>query len=855
MVTIVQLINRIDPVNTDEHHQTRTKVINGQADDWRAQTSELKEITAKVEMLDVSDAQEIALRRKVQRDILETLAYPAMTERYEDIVEAYPETFEWAFKNSTREQVQWSNLSEWLKKEAGVYWISGKAGSGKSTLMKHIFDDVRTCQYLSAWAKDRAHGNPQPLQTPLCLATFFFWNSGTQEQKSQSGLLRALLYQVLSSHPELLSLVFPELWAKRYTDSIEGFSYSFSQALTLRRLASAFRKLTQQTMVPLKMCFLVDGLDEFYGDHEELAALFKVATTSPTVKICVSSRPWVIFEQIYGAGPSLRLQDLTYHDIKHYVNSKFSRNPAFGRMEANDPDTGALLREEVIGKAEGVFLWVDIVVKSLLLGIRNQDDIIILRQRLVAMPKRLEDLYLHLFSLIEPVYLEWASKAFQIVRAVRELCSDESAGPVKRAEGSTPLPISTFFFAITENVQFHSDALGNIRLIQNISPTAICTLTPESLSPRCAVIRVHLTSRCAGLLEIPQFEQKGPDASIQFLHRTARDFLYNSDIWNQMLGYTKDIAFEPHRSMLRASVLDLAIKTADLSTKSDNIDKTVTSAMLYAYYTNLHQTSNELEISYLDNLDQVMTSWSLAKKIGGRFKDVHWTDRILLVSLKLRTDMEFMRLSTLYGLANYVGEKLAQLDGEDVAQIASTLLHILLSHNPWPEDGDFPLQRPEMVSTLLHHGADPNFFPEHLKPLDHQKKRHAVSGRRPPQITPWTNMLRHISNNTSVGGRGKLTPSFIHIMKLLVVAGADPNVNFETGQQLPYSNAISVLSPVSVVKASVITKYRKEGHDLLDEIIRQKSIREAKGPEDDDNGSARKKRCLHRKEANLAYRG
>ncbi len=143
----------------------------------------------------------------------------------------------------------------------GIYWISGKAGSGKSSLIKNIFDDSKTHRYLKVWAKEGDNSSPRYPQILLCLPTFFFWNSGTREQKSQSGLLKALLSQVLSACPNLVPLVFPERWPKRYTSFINGLPNSFDQALTSRRLTTAFRRLSQYATLPLKICFLVDGLD------------------------------------------------------------------------------------------------------------------------------------------------------------------------------------------------------------------------------------------------------------------------------------------------------------------------------------------------------------------------------------------------------------------------------------------------------------------------------------------------------------------------------------------------------------------------------------------------------------------
>jgi hypothetical protein len=68
--------------------------------------------------------------------------------------------------------------------------------------MKHIFDKLRTGRYLETWAGNAA---------PMCLATFFFWDSGTPEQKSPIGFLRAILFQVLEQHPDFIPIAFPDL--------------------------------------------------------------------------------------------------------------------------------------------------------------------------------------------------------------------------------------------------------------------------------------------------------------------------------------------------------------------------------------------------------------------------------------------------------------------------------------------------------------------------------------------------------------------------------------------------------------------------------------------------------------------
>jgi hypothetical protein len=65
-------------------------------------TSEADEIIVGIEMLDVSKPAESRLRRDVCFEICQSLGYLAMTHRYEDVLEAYLEIFEWAFSRSHR---------------------------------------------------------------------------------------------------------------------------------------------------------------------------------------------------------------------------------------------------------------------------------------------------------------------------------------------------------------------------------------------------------------------------------------------------------------------------------------------------------------------------------------------------------------------------------------------------------------------------------------------------------------------------------------------------------------------------------------------------------------------------------
>lgn len=249
--------------------------------------------------------------------------------------------------------------------------------------MKHIFDEPQNQQNLLKWARD----------TPICVASFFFWGSGTDMQKSQVGLLRSLLFQVLSQEPQLIPSVLPEIWSRMYSDSLNGNHKLKTGPWSVRQLMSGFSNLVHQSLIPLKIFFLIDGLDEFEGDHEEISTLFKDLTRGThNIKICVSSRPWQVFEDIFSSGPMLRLQYMMHADIHHFVTDRFTRNSGFCKLTSREPDAAPGLIGEVADRADGVFLSVQLVVNALLNGIRNRDDMATLRLKLRALPRDIQHL-------------------------------------------------------------------------------------------------------------------------------------------------------------------------------------------------------------------------------------------------------------------------------------------------------------------------------------------------------------------------------------------------------------------------------------------------------------------------------
>ncbi|KAL4909343.1 hypothetical protein BDW74DRAFT_174544 [Aspergillus multicolor] len=128
-------------------------------------------------------------RGKRQLKAIRSLYYTELKSRQSAIANVHGE-LDWLY--GSRQTSFW----KWLKLGNGIFWISGLAGSGKSTLMKYAADTKRTKRALQIWAGG----------TPLYIASFYFWNQGLPMQKSQIGLFQSLLYQILKAAPHLVDI-------------------------------------------------------------------------------------------------------------------------------------------------------------------------------------------------------------------------------------------------------------------------------------------------------------------------------------------------------------------------------------------------------------------------------------------------------------------------------------------------------------------------------------------------------------------------------------------------------------------------------------------------------------------------
>jgi hypothetical protein len=101
---------------------------------------------------------EEACQTITQQRILNSLAFSDMHSRFDAVDTAHYKTFEWIFEDTPgvedgeRDPSARESFIHWLSSGKGIFHVSGKLGSGKSTLMKFLCDHDRTEAELQKWA-------------------------------------------------------------------------------------------------------------------------------------------------------------------------------------------------------------------------------------------------------------------------------------------------------------------------------------------------------------------------------------------------------------------------------------------------------------------------------------------------------------------------------------------------------------------------------------------------------------------------------------------------------------------------------------------------------------------------------
>lgn len=483
---------------SDEHLRQVDNVANGVADGFEKLEVDLKN----VHNSETSTA----------TAILESLQFADMRLRHDTIQDAHLETFEWIFRKSS------SPFREWLSADKDIFWVNGKAGSGKSTLMKFLASEPRTRSLLQGWA-----GNSR-----LVLVDFYFWHLGSRMQKSEEGLLRALLYQIFDSSPELMRTAIPQRCRSQIAatkpwsllelrQALEYIALSKKATVALHDKFQANRATVQiesRYSGDAKFCFFIDGLDEYEADHTRLVKLLQFLGNQSGIKICVSSRPWNVFRTAFGdIKQKFVLEDLTRPDIELYVRNELG-------MLTSDVAGLQNLVEEVATKAEGVFLWVYLTVQSLREGIAEGDSLSLLRERVEHLPSDLEDYFQLILDRVHPIYKK--SKTMTALRMAVLGVREESQWDWESGTSCACTRSFLNFWILREGIDDPAFAIRQ----------EIVYLDSERYIQYARRTQTFISAICKDLLYLKAMSDG--EYKIDFLHRTVFEFLESEQMRQQI---------------------------------------------------------------------------------------------------------------------------------------------------------------------------------------------------------------------------------------------------------------------------------------------------------------------------------
>jgi len=374
--------------------------------------------------------------------------------------------------------------------------------------MKYLYENPQTKSYIST------NGGT------VTGIGYFFHELGVDKETSFKSLLASILEALSTSFTTLASL-----YATYFLDLKKRLkSGSGNSPWHERHLRKALELIGQSDAFGNVLLF-VDGLDECSGDHRKQLE-FLVPWIQSTkgkrlaIRMCLSSRPLPEIGLRLSAFPECRIHEWTANDISAYVRDRLcqTRNSlALSNQKPHIHHKGTMvehLTDAVIAKAQGVFLWVELVVNNLIVGIEEGFTNIELKECLNSLPPELEDLYARIFEQIPKDYMHDAMIYFKLALMRRRI------------------GLLDFFLATRDP----KEALA--RKTQSSYEDHL------TMKDACTRAETRIKSRCRGLLQVTQ-SKKDKTASqytpsetkditplvsvlgknVEFLHLSVRDYI------------------------------------------------------------------------------------------------------------------------------------------------------------------------------------------------------------------------------------------------------------------------------------------------------------------------------------------
>ncbi|RKL01772.1 hypothetical protein BFJ71_g5101 [Fusarium oxysporum] len=402
-----------------------------------------------------------------RQQLLESLRFEQIDSRKTTIKAAYSKTCSWLLKHP--DYLEWLDSAK-QPQHHGFFWIRGKPGAGKSILMKFIYINSK--------------------KTDICrkaLTISFFFNArGDLLEQSVSGMYRSLLLQLLEGYPDLQRVLDdPDLIPRTQLTTCPSlnvlkdlfrYAVSFLEGRSLTCIVDALDECDEQQ--------IKDMIDFF----EELAE--QCVENTIRFQVCFSSRHYPYVDIKSGVRLTLEGQEGHSEDLKHYISK---------HLRIADATLVEELKQMMLEKAAGVFLWVALVVNIL-----NKEDSrgrLALRRRLQEVPSQLSELFRDILTRDQEHIEDLLLSILWILLAKRPLTPEE---------------------------YYHAIWCG--LFLKGLADVEIPPITSdaEDCFNKCII------SSSKGLAETT----RGGKPTVQFMHESVRDFLIKDgglyELWPEL---------------------------------------------------------------------------------------------------------------------------------------------------------------------------------------------------------------------------------------------------------------------------------------------------------------------------------
>ncbi|KAL4984109.1 hypothetical protein BDW68DRAFT_180949 [Aspergillus falconensis] len=283
------------------------------------------------------------------------------------------------------------------KDQKGSIWLYGPPGSGKTMLTTLVIHDCEAKMFI-----------------PSNALLYFYFDFADSDKLTHDAMLRSIIWQLAINDPKV----------REPLDALFKACNQGQKQPLRRQLSGAFGDMAAKMN---DIYLVIDAIDEC-TDREQLMWLLRYLTLGEksNVHLCVSSRQEKDIEErlqpIVGKPGRIGLaRDLVNVDIHHYIRQRLEVDQALGKWKKL-PNIQREIEDKIMRQADGMFLWAVCQLDS----VQECVDLPMLRQRLAALTKTVEETYFRILSGIIDSHKIYALRVLQwLVYAARPLRIEE----------------------------------------------------------------------------------------------------------------------------------------------------------------------------------------------------------------------------------------------------------------------------------------------------------------------------------------------------------------------------------------------------------------------------------------------